>query len=1364
MKTPVPWHLQLLGSATLSGPGLEGWRLERKMAACLAYLALEGATYRSRLVGLLWPESPESTARNNLSQLLRKLRLSTGADLLGSGDPLVLPPEVVVDAVQLRERYTQGRYGEVGALRGELLAGLTYDDCAELEDWVISERDRLRDWRAAALREEGNRLEAAGLYAEALELARYLLDLDPVSEDTWRRLMRLHYLRGDRPAALRAYQKCVEVLRDEFSSDPLPETAALAREIERGAVRSAVPEPQQRRSLPLSVLRPPSLIGREREWARMEAAWAAGRWIYLRGDPGTGKTRLALDFAVSKGEMAVLSGRPGDAAVPFASTARNARSALARWPEQPIAPWIRRELARLVPELASEGDRLAAPLTSDVDVLRLRQAMQVFFIERLGQLSSLVLDDWQYYDDTSNQDGVYMWFTPPPAEVTGHMPPPIVTYRRGEVAPESEQRVLELCDLGMAEIIDIGPLAQTDLNTLMDDVGVPAIPAVRERLLTYTGGNPLFLLETVKHLIETDQLSAQLPEHLPLPERVWQLIERRLERLSPPALQVARAAAILQRDFDVALVADVLGAPVLGIASLWEELSAAQIVRGNGFWHDLIYEAVAGSTPASLRVLLHRSAARALERAGANPARTAHHWLEAGYPAESIPALYAAEQHARATFQTEDADRFQRLREDVLRRSGAPAPTDPISAPNWSLPPVTGEFYGRDNDLHALRSAVLGHQSVVTLVGPGGVGKTRLAVETARELAADFPGGVAFVPLAGETDPASLLPQVARVLGVTDAGSGLLTALQTVLRGRRILLILDNFEQLLGAAGGLAALLQGAPEVRTLVTSRSPLRITDERLYPVAPLTLPDGAPDDHPAVALFVERVRAMRPDFTLTPENRQSVHGIIRRLDGLPLALELAAPRLRALSPAALLARLDRALPLLSQGARDLPERQRALRATIAWSDGLLPPAERDLYRRLAVFHGGWTLEAAEAIMDTPDQLDVLEALSTLIDHSLVRVLEVPGGEPRYDMLTTIREYALEQLIQDSAHDLARDHHAAFLLNLARRAHAGLASTQQARWVQEVSAEVLNLRAANQWLLERNRLTDAAELGWRVAVYAWISGRMADAQAAALSLLAHPQAQTLSPLSEAQAYGTLGIMRLWLHEREAARDALYRAVTAFRAAGDTSGEVLCNVFLSLALTQLGEMEAAGTLARTTVDTAHQTDSFTLALAYSANGFQAMAQRDPQGIVEWYAHVVALAGPHEDHLNALHGYAVLAFASIMGGQHDQAAAHLDQAQRHAQSIGYLNGMAMILEAHTLSQLQQGDLITGATLYGAAQALREQINTPNWDEGPLPPAQTEAMLAGALGAAEFERLRARGHALDAATALDWAHAHGAKPV
>ncbi|MDB5045439.1 MAG: transcriptional regulator, AfsR/DnrI/RedD family protein, partial [Deinococcus sp.] len=295
MSPSAAWSLRLLGDATLSGAGLPGWRPERKLAACLAYLALEGPTSRSRLVGLLWPDSPESTARNNLSQMIRKLRLASGADLMVGTDVLSLHPDLTTDAVQARDAFTQGRLPEVLALDGELLENLSYDDCPDLADWVTAERERLLEWRAHARRHEAARLEGAGDYEAALTHARALLDLDPVSEDAHRRLMRLHYLRGDRPAALKTYRRCQEMLRREFGTDPLPETAHLAREIDRGTV-SVGPAPSKP-ELPLAVLRPPHLMGREREWAQMERAWEAGQWIYITGEPGSGKTRLALDFA-----------------------------------------------------------------------------------------------------------------------------------------------------------------------------------------------------------------------------------------------------------------------------------------------------------------------------------------------------------------------------------------------------------------------------------------------------------------------------------------------------------------------------------------------------------------------------------------------------------------------------------------------------------------------------------------------------------------------------------------------------------------------------------------------------------------------------------------------------------------------------------------------------------------------------------------------------------------------------------------------------------------------------------------------------------------------------------------------------------
>ncbi len=641
------WQYRVLGRIELHSPEGAPVRLERKVAACLTYLALEGPTHRARLVGLLWPDSPEGTARNNLSQMLRKLRLAAGTDLIGGSDVLALSSTVTVDALQVRDAATQGAVTAVLTHPGELLPGLTYDDCPDLDDWLTAERERHLEARAGALRAEIARLERAGEYTEALAHARTLLDQDPVSEDAHRQVMRLHYLRGDRPAALRAYHHCREVLRRTFDVDPLPETVQLARDIDRGQ-GPAVAAPKVA-SLPLSVLRPPTLVGREREWAAMERAWAAGQVIVLRGEPGAGKTRLAVDFAASRGAFVVHPGRPGDASQPFASTARHARTARARRPDAPLPDWVRREVSRIVPELAQTGE-VALPMTDEADLLRYREASRAYYAALYDDLACVVADDWQCYDASSIQDSTYVFASSFPLGAPGDLPRVIITYRRGELSAGHEALLAQFTAQGHAVLLDVEPLPGADLALLMDDLGVPEDTAGRARLAAATGGNPLFVLETVKHLMEIGRFAGGLPEPLPLPGKVGQLIERRLSLLTPAALQAARAAAILQRDFDVELVAAVLHAPLFDAVRAWEELEAAQIVRGERFSHDLLYDTIRSGIPSSVRAMLHRNAARALEAAGAEPARVARHWLDGGRPAQAAPLLRVAADEVRARY------------------------------------------------------------------------------------------------------------------------------------------------------------------------------------------------------------------------------------------------------------------------------------------------------------------------------------------------------------------------------------------------------------------------------------------------------------------------------------------------------------------------------------------------------------------------------------------------------------------------------------------------------------------------------------------------------------------------------------------
>src|SRR5690348_458475 len=391
-----------------------------------------------------------------------------------------------------------------------------------------------------------------------------------------------------------------------------------------------------------------------------------------------------------------------------------------------------------------------------------------------------------------------------------------------------------------------------------------------------------------------------------------------------------------------------------------------------------------------------------------------------------------------------------------------------------NLPAQPTELVGRDRDLAAIRTLLLGeHARLVTLTGPGGIGKTCLGLHAAGEAVAAFHDGVTFVDLSPITDPELVAPAVAQTLGLREMGGrSPADGLKTHLARRHALLLLDNFEQVVGAAPLVAELLAACPDLAVMVTSREALRVQGEREYPVGPLALPranggvekqQSAADaatiaQAPAVALFIQRARAVKPDFALTNASAAAVVEICARLDGLPLAIELAAARVKLLSPQALAARLVRRLDLLTGGARDLPTRHRTLRGTVTWSYDLLPPSERALFRRLAVFAGGWTLEAAEAVCSSTEatgngeggSTSVLDGLGSLVDKSLVRQQEGPDGEPRFMMLETIREFAAEQLSAAGEAEQPRSGHAGYFLALAEQAAPKLTGPEQKAWLE--------------------------------------------------------------------------------------------------------------------------------------------------------------------------------------------------------------------------------------------------------------------------------------------------------------------------
>jgi predicted ATPase len=407
---------------------------------------------------------------------------------------------------------------------------------------------------------------------------------------------------------------------------------------------------------------------------------------------------------------------------------------------------------------------------------------------------------------------------------------------------------------------------------------------------------------------------------------------------------------------------------------------------------------------------------------------------------------------------------------------------------------MTAGFIGRERDVAAILAA-LGRSRLLTLLGSGGVGKTRLASRIADEARDQFPEGVVVVPLAALDDAAFVLPAVAQALGVRESGGvPLLEQVRRTVQTQRLLLVLDNLEHVIAAAHEVGSLLDSCPQLYILATSRVPLGLDGEMRYRVDPLALPDPAlvptvelVEMAPAVQLFVQRARAVAPGFALTPANAAAVAAICRRLDGLPLALELAAAQLALLSLPTLMARLDEMLPLLAGDAHATPARQQTLWRTVAWSYHLLGVREQALFRQLAVFAGGCTPDAVAAAC--PAASDGAAAgrllIDALVDTSLVRLDERPeGGGVRLAMLETIRAYALERLEHSGEGELCRRLHAEYYLALAEQAAPALVGPDQGRWLAHLDLEHNNLRAALGWSLQE---PGRAPIGLAIAGAIW-------------------------------------------------------------------------------------------------------------------------------------------------------------------------------------------------------------------------------------------------------------------------------------
>lgn len=627
-----------------------------------------------------------------------------------------------------------------------------------------------------------------------------------------------------------------------------------------------------------------------------------------------------------------------------------------------------------------------------------------------------------------------------------------------------------------------------------------------------------------------------------------------------------------------------------------------------------------------------------------------------------------------------------------------------------TLPPTS--LVGREAEIRAVASLLRDRDTrLVTLTGPGGVGKTRLAFAAASAVGAAFPDGIHVASLAAIADAALAPAAICAALGVREVGTAPgPNAIATVLAGRRILLVLDNLEHVVASAAPfVATLLAACPGLRILATSRVRLRLVGEHEVMVQPLAVSSADGSEPAAIRVFTDRAGAARPGFVLAADNAEVVAAICRRLDGLPLAIELAAAWIRVLSPSAVLARLDPALPLLAGGPRDAPARQRTVRDTVAWSYGLLDPAERRVFRWLSVFTGGCSLEAAEAV--AADVVpDVLAGAATLVEYNLLRTEDGPAGEPRFAMLETVREYGLEQLSAADEADAARHSHLAWFLAVAERVHPHTRGPGAERWLDRLTPDHGNLRGAIAWALERGDGESALRLCVSLLDFWYLRGHILEGRRwleSSLSAGADAPAALRAP-----ALHGLGEFAHDAGDSLRATTAIEAALPLYRALGDRHGTALALTMLGVMAEDRGDYATATqrlTAARSifeALDDRHCLDQTIYHLAVVALG---------QGNLEL---ALALCDESEtfaraanDHFNLANPLWCAGLVRCRLGDPATAAEAFAEALAEEDALGDLDGAAPVFASVAVLAVAVGLPAAAARILGTADALCSRRGT-----------------------------------------------------